>query len=77
MTRNTFEMLSQELTATGSIHHENHFGRKASLLQKQVLIFMSFISNLEAMRSVSDMFNVMLISKIQLVVYHQCCILIG
>ena len=54
MTRNTFESLSQELAATGSIPHGNRFGRKAIPLQKQVLIFVRFISNLEAMRSVSD-----------------------
>ena len=54
MTRNTFASLSQELAATGSIPH----GRKAIPLQKQVLIFVWFISNLEAMRSVSDRFDV-------------------
>ena len=62
MTRNTFESLSQELAATGSIPHGNRFGRKAILLQKQVLIFVWFISNLEAMRSVSDRFDVTLSS---------------
>ena len=31
MTRNTFESLSQELAATGSIPHGNRFGRKATL----------------------------------------------
>ena len=57
MTRNTFESLSQELATTGSIPHGNRFGRKAIPLQKQVLIFVWFISNLEAMRSVSDRFK--------------------
>ncbi|XP_068758073.1 putative nuclease HARBI1 [Montipora capricornis] len=62
MTRNTFESLSQELAATGSIPHGNRFGRKAIPLQKQVLIFVWFISNLDAMRSVSDRFDVTLSS---------------
>ena len=62
MTRNTFESVSQELAATGSIPLGNRFGRKAIPLEKQVLIFVWFISNLEAMRSVSDRFNVTLSS---------------
>ena len=62
MTRNTFESLSQELAATGSIPHGNRFGRKAIPLQKQVLIVVWFISNLEAMRSVSNRFDVTLSS---------------
>ena len=37
MTRNTFESLSQEFAATGSIPPGNGFGRKAIPLQKQVL----------------------------------------
>ena len=52
--RNTFESLSQELAATGSIPQGNRFGKKAIPLPKQVLIFVWFISNLEATRSVSD-----------------------
>ena len=62
MMRNTFESLSQELAATGSIPRGNRFGRKAIPLEKQVLIFVWFISNLEAMRSVSGRFNITLSS---------------
>ena len=39
MTRNTFESLSQELAATGSIPHGNCFGRKATLIHLRRHLF--------------------------------------
>ena len=66
MTRNTFESLSQELAATQSIPRGNRFGRKAIPLQKLVLIFVWFISSLEAIRSVSDRLDVTLGSLVRI-----------
>ena len=37
MTKNTFEVLSRELAATGAIPTGNRFGRKPIPLQKQIL----------------------------------------
>ena len=37
MTKNTFEVLSRELAATGAIPTGNRFGRKPIALQKQIL----------------------------------------
>lgn len=62
MTRTTFEALSREVAATGSIPRGNRFGRKPTPIDKQVLTFIWFISNMESMRSVPDRFNVTLSS---------------
>ena len=40
MTKNTFEVLSRELAATGAIPTGNRFGRKPIPLQKQTLAFL-------------------------------------
>ena len=62
MTKNTFEVLSRELAATGAIPTGNRFGRKPIALQKQILAFLWYTSNMEVIRSVSDRFNVSLSS---------------
>ena len=62
MTKNTFEVLTQELAATGIIPTGNRFGRRPIPLQKQILAFIWYMSNMEVIRSVSDRFNVTLSS---------------
>ena len=54
MTKNTFEVLSRELAATGAIPTGNRFGRKPIPLQKQILAYLWYTSNMEVIRSVSD-----------------------
>ena len=51
MTKNTFEVLSRELAATGAIPTGNRFGRKPIPLQKQTLAFLWYTSNMEVIRS--------------------------
>ena len=54
MTKTTFKVLAQELAATGAIPTGNRFGRKPIPLQKQILAFIWYMSNMEVIRSVSD-----------------------
>lgn len=62
MTKSTFEVLTRELAATGAIPTGNRFGRRPIPLQKQILAFLWYVSNMEVIRSVSDRFNVTLSS---------------
>ena len=62
MTRSTMEALWREVGRTGRVPERHAFGREPIPLQKQVLAFVWFISNKEAIRSVSDRFNVTLSS---------------
>ena len=47
MTKTTFEALAQELAATAAIPTGNRFGRKPIQLQKQILAFIWYMSNME------------------------------
>lgn len=67
MTRTKFEALSREVAATGSIPRRNRFGREPIPIDKQVLTFIWFISNMESMRSVAHRFNVTLSSLEQII----------
>lgn len=62
MSRGTVELLCREIAGTGRITLGKGSGRAAIPLQKQVLTFIWFISNMEVIRSVSDRFNVTLSS---------------
>ena len=62
MSRGKVELLCREIAGTGKIPTGNRFGRAAIPLEKQVLAFIWFISNMEVIRSVSDRFNVTLSS---------------
>ena len=52
MTKTTFKVLAQEQAATGAIPTGKSFGRKPIKLQRQVLAFTWYMSNMEVMRSV-------------------------
>ena len=62
ITKTTFEVLARELAATGAIPTGNHFGRKPIPLQKQILTFIWYMSNMEVIKSVSDRFDMTLSS---------------
>ena len=52
MTKTTFEVVAQELAAAGAIPTDNRFGRKPIQLQKQILTFIWYMSNMEVIRPV-------------------------